>query len=146
MNDRKLSGQFLAGNGWSCKFMHGMRIHRPQTCDELRIAANPQCMSIFSPLFSKDHPEKNGRPKPISYGLLLNTHTLGCLRGRDLPPFSAINKPICEIGIIARSKSAEREVQGAFAVLPFCNAHTSMVKPESGGSACVLWAATMATP
>jgi hypothetical protein len=31
--------------------MHGFRKKSPQTSEQLRIAANPQCISTFTPLF-----------------------------------------------------------------------------------------------
>ena len=41
-------------------YAYGLRINRPQTCDELLVAANPQCMSSFTPLFPKTIPKKMG--------------------------------------------------------------------------------------
>jgi hypothetical protein len=79
----------------------GMRINRPQTCNEWRIAANPQCMSIFkvTPLLPKTIPKKWETIWALAY-------TLGSLRGHDLPPFSAMIQHIYCINRETNFKSA----------------------------------------
>jgi hypothetical protein len=79
----RFGGQFLAGNGWSCKFMHDLRINRPQTCTNCGLRPIRK-VCLFVRFFS---------PRPFRQKLDTIwagvTHSAP-LRGRDLPPFSAI--------------------------------------------------------